>query len=36
MTTRTTQPTIVLIPGLWETALAWEHWVDATARKVSM
>lgn len=28
MTNRTTQPTIVLIHGLWETALAWEHWVE--------
>jgi alpha-beta hydrolase superfamily lysophospholipase len=26
--TDTIKPTIVLIPGLWETSLAWEHWVD--------
>lgn len=23
-----TKQTIVLIPGLWETSLAWEHWVE--------
>src|SRR5215472_15944710 len=29
MTSTAPQPnTVVLIPGLWLTALSWEHWVD--------
>jgi alpha-beta hydrolase superfamily lysophospholipase len=29
MTATSSQPsTVVLIPGLWLTALSWEHWVD--------
>jgi len=26
--TNTKSPTIVLIPGLWMTALSWEHWIE--------
>jgi hypothetical protein len=26
--TNTKSQTIVLIPGLWMTALSWEHWIE--------
>ena len=28
MPTENRPTTIVLIPGLWLTALSWEHWID--------